>query len=173
MAMSMQWQEQAIPMSTIALNCATLLRNHLRGSGCRVYISDMKAQIQTLNRYFYPDIMVTCDPRDLENRTYKQHPQVIVEVLSDSTEAFDRGDKFADYQQLDSLQEYLLINSKRQYVDIFRRQSNGLWLLESYTPKKSQLQIQCLDFQTTLETLYEDVIFDVTPEPITENEYPL
>lgn len=153
---------------TIALNCATLLRSHLRGSACRVYISDMKAQIQTLNRYFYPDVMVTCDPRDLENRTYKQHPKVIIEILSDSTEAFDRGDKFTDYQQLDSLQEYVLINSKRQRIDIFRRQSSGLWLLENYNPEKSQIQIQCLDFQTTLEVLYEDVILDVALDPVTE-----
>lgn len=145
---------------TIAGNLFALLRSHLRGSGCRVYISDMKIKFQTLNYYFYPDIFVTCDPRDLENRTYKQYPKLIVEVLSDSTEAFDRGDKFANYQQLESLQEYVLVNSKRQRVDSFRRQMNGLWLLESYDSEKPQIQIQCLHFQTSIEQVYEDVILD-------------
>ncbi|MEM9510531.1 MAG: Uma2 family endonuclease, partial [Cyanobacteria bacterium P01_E01_bin.35] len=93
---------------TIALNLAVLLRNHLRNSDCRVYISDMKVKIETKNRFFYPDVMVTCEPQDRENTTYKQFPRLIIEVLSDSTEAFDRGDKFADYQSLSSLQEYVL-----------------------------------------------------------------
>ena len=109
------------PHVTIALNLATLLRSHVRGSGCRVYISDMKARIEALNRFYYPDVLVTCDPRDLENPTYKQFPTLVVEVLSDSTEAFDRGDKFADYQTLETLREYVLINTKRQRVECCRR----------------------------------------------------
>lgn len=77
---------------TIALNIASLLRTHLKGSGCRVYIADMKARIESKNRFYYPDVMVTCDERDRETATYKQFPCLIVEVLSDSTEAGDRGD---------------------------------------------------------------------------------
>lgn len=88
---------------TIAGNLFALLRSHVRGSGCRVYISDMKVRIESLNRFYYPDILVTCDERDRETPAYKQFPKLIVEVLSDSTEAFDRGDKFADYQQIESL----------------------------------------------------------------------
>ena len=93
---------------TIAGNLFTLLRSHVRGSGCRVYISDMKARIESLNRFYYPDVMVTCDPNDQETPTYKRFPILIVEVLSESTEAFDRGDKFADYQEITSLHEYVL-----------------------------------------------------------------
>ena len=111
---------------TISLNLASSLRDHLRGSGCRVYMSDMKAKIETANRFFYPDVMVTCDDRDKSTSNYKQYPCSIVEVLSDSTEAFDRGDKFSDYQQLDSLHEYILISTNRQKVDCFRRNDNGL-----------------------------------------------
>ena len=88
---------------TIALNIASILRSHVRGSGCRVYISDMKVRIESKNRFFYPDVMVTCEKKDRENATYKQFPCLIIEVLSDSTEAFDRGDKFADYQSLETL----------------------------------------------------------------------
>ena len=76
---------------TIAGNLAVLIRDRVRVSGCRVYISDMKARIEKQNRYYYPDVMVSCDERDKENTTFKKFPCLIVEVLSDSTEAFDRG----------------------------------------------------------------------------------
>ena len=104
---------------TIAGNIFALLLSHVRGSGCRVYISDMKVRIESKNYFFYPDVMVTCEKKDRENPTYKQFPCLIIEVLSDSTEAFDRGgcfrsgsisnhgvdrgDKFADYQSLETL----------------------------------------------------------------------
>ena len=145
---------------TIALNLASSLRNHLRGSGCRVYIADMKARIESINRYFYPDVMVTCDRRDRETPQYKQFPCLIVEVLSDSTEAFDRGDKFADYQQFESLREYVLINVKRQRVECFRRNSEGLWVLQSYTAESGTFQLQSIEFEGTMEALYEDVEFE-------------
>lgn len=147
------------PHITIAGNLFALLRSHVRGSGCRVYIADMKARIESLNRFYYPDVMVTCDARDQETSTYKRFPCLIVEVLSDSTEAFDRGDKFIDYQELKSLREYVLFNTKRQRVECFRRNEQGLWVLQSYTPQQTSLRLNSLDFEGTLEVLYEDVIF--------------
>lgn len=146
---------------TIALNLAALLRNHVRNSGCRVYIADMKVRIQSLNRFYYPDVMVTCDDRDRETLVYKQFPNLIIEVLSDSTEAFDRGDKFADYQQIESLQEYVLINTKRQRVECFRRGDDGLWILQSYTSQQDSYQLQSIDFEGTMAALCEDVSFDL------------
>ena len=89
--------------NTIALNIALLIRTHLRGSNCRVYFADVKVQIEKCNCFYYPDVMITCESKDRENRTSKRFPKVIIEVLSDSTEAFDRGDKFNDYQTLDTL----------------------------------------------------------------------
>jgi Uma2 family endonuclease len=144
---------------TIAGNLFALLRNHIRGTGCRIYISDMKARIESLNRYFYPDILVTCDPRDQETPLEKRFPRLIVEVLSDSTEAFDRGDKFADYQTLESLQEYVLINTKRQRVECFRRNEAELWVLQSYTDKQETFQLQSISFEGAIADLYEDVTF--------------
>ena len=148
------------PHVTIAGNLFALLRSHVRGSGCRVYISDMKARIETLNRFYYPDVLVTCDPRDLETPTYKRFPTLIVEVLSDSTEAFDRGDKFADYQTLESLREYVLINTKRQRLECFRRNDEGLWVLQFYTPEQTSFRLDSIDFEGTLDALYEDVVFE-------------
>jgi Uma2 family endonuclease len=152
------------PHVTIALNLASLLRNHVRGSGCRVYIADMKARIESLNRFYYPDVMVTCDQRDQETPTYKRFPCLIVEVLSDSTEAFDRGDKFADYQVLESLKEYVLINTKRQRIDCFRRNDQGLWVLQFYTEKEESFRLDSVNFEITMAELYEDVVFAISSE---------
>jgi Uma2 family endonuclease len=148
------------PHVTIAGNLAVLLRNHLRGSGCRVYIAQMKARIESLNRFYYPDVMVTCDQRDQETPTYKRFPCLVVEVLSNSTEAFDRGDKFADYQALESLQEYVLINTKRQRVECFRRDEQGLWILQSYTPAQESFCLNSVNFEETMAALYEDIAFE-------------
>jgi Uma2 family endonuclease len=150
------------PHVTIALNLATLLRSHVRGSGCRVYIADMKAKIDSLNRYYYPDVMVTCDQRDQETSTYKKFPCLIVEVLSSSTEAFDRGDKFVDYQAIDTLEEYVLINTKRQRVECFKRGDNGLWILKSYTEQDKLFRLNSIGFEGAISDLYEDVVFEPT-----------
>lgn len=149
---------------TIALNLAALLRAHLRGSGCRVYISDMKVRFEPLQRFYYPDLLVTCDTRDQETTHYKRFPRLVVEVLSDSTEAFDRGDKFADYQTIESLQEYVLINTRRQRVECFRRNNEGLWVLQPYTEEHPVFQLKSIEFEGRMTELYEDVIFDPTIE---------
>lgn len=145
---------------TIAGNIFALLRGHMRGTGCRVFISDMKARIEARNCYYYPDVMVTCDPRDQQNETFKQFPRLIVEVLSDSTEAFDRGDKFADYQLLESLEEYVLINTRHQRVECFRRNEAGLWVLQYYTPGTETFHLESLNFTDTISALYEDVVMN-------------
>jgi Uma2 family endonuclease len=145
---------------TIAGNLFAQLLSHLRGSECRVYISDMKARLDSLNRFYYPDVMVTCDFRDRETATYKRFPCLIVEVLSDSTEAFDRGDKFIGYQTLETLQEYVLINTKQQRLDCFRRTDGHSWLYQSYSNIQETFELKCVSFQSSLESLYENVVLE-------------
>ncbi|MFH7242359.1 MAG: Uma2 family endonuclease [Spirulina sp.] len=142
----------------IAGNLYTFLRNHLRGSGCRTYFADVKARIEALNRFYYPDVMVTCDERDTALSTYKQHPCLIVEVLSESTEAFDRGNKFADYRHLDSLEEYVLISQTRQQVEVFRRNEEGLWVLHPYS-EGDRVVLASVNWDGAMADLYEDVVF--------------
>ena len=144
---------------TIAGNLFALLRSHVRGTSCRVYISDMKARIDARNCFYYPDVMVTCDVRDQEASDYKRFPKLVIEVLSQSTEAFDRGDKFIDYQLLESLEEYVLINTRCQRVECFRRNAAGLWVLQSYVPEMKKFVLQSIDFTDTFLALYEDVVF--------------
>ena len=145
---------------TIAGNIFALLLSHLRGSGCRVYISDMKARIESKNRFYYPDVIVTCEEKDRENSTYKKFPRLIIEVLSDSTEAFDRGDKFIDYQSLETLQEYVLINSNKARIECFRRTEKNLWTLQFYTESNQQFQLTSIDFTSTIDDVYEEVVFE-------------
>ncbi|MCL2925733.1 MAG: Uma2 family endonuclease [Trichodesmium sp. MAG_R04] len=143
---------------TISLNLASALRNYLRGSGYRLYMSDIKAHIETTNTFFYPNVMVTCDARDKALPNHKKYPCLIVEVLSESTEAFDRGDKFANYQQLPILQECVLINQKCQGLECFHRNAESLWVLHTYT-QGSEIYLASINSRTSIDSLYEDVAF--------------
>jgi Uma2 family endonuclease len=149
--------------NTIALNLATLIRIHLRGSNCRVYIADIKVRLEERHCFYYPDLLVTCDPRDQETSIYKRFPKLIVEVLSDSTEAFDRGDKFNDYQTLDSLEEYILINTKLQRVESFKRQEQG-WHFRTYIPTDESFPLASLGLRVSFSDLYEDVTLTIHKE---------
>jgi len=142
----------------IGLNFTFIIRNHLRGSDCRVYFTDLKVRLEKRNHFYYPDIIVTCDDRDRETATYKSFPKLIIEVLSDSTEAFDRGDKFNDYQTLESLQEYVLVNSKHQRVETFRRGEQGLWILQTY--QQESFSLQSINLTASFRDLYEDVTLE-------------
>jgi Uma2 family endonuclease len=143
--------------NTIALNLATLIRAHLRGSGCRVYFADIKVRLEHCNCFYYPDLLITCDPRDQDTSTYKRFPKLIIEVLSDSTEAFDRGDKFNDYQTLETLAQYVLVNTRHRRIELFTRQPSS-WILTTYT--QGSLALSSLDLTMDLMDLYEDVTLE-------------
>ncbi|NJM78076.1 MAG: Uma2 family endonuclease [Acaryochloridaceae cyanobacterium RU_4_10] len=138
----------------------SLLRNHLRGKGCLPYTGDMKAQIDVRDIYYYPDILVICDPRDRSSEYSKRYPCLIVEVLSDSTEAFDRGNKFSDYRHLETLQEYVLVKQDRQSVDCFRRNEQGRWELYAFV-EGDEVVLKSIDFSCAIASLYEDVILGI------------
>ncbi len=89
-------------------------------------------------------------------------------MLSDSTEAFDRGDKFFDYMQLDGLQEYVLINTRQQQIECFRRNAEGQWILQLYRAEQQQFQLQSIQFEATLAAVYEDVVLEPSPPVETE-----
>ena len=124
----------------------------------------MKVRIENKNRFYYPDVLVTGEDRDRQNNTFKKFPNLIIEVLSDSTEAFDRGDKFADYRSLPSLQEYVLINTRKARIECFRRTKEGLWLLQFYELEDNQFELTSVDFQGKISDVYEEVEFDKQPD---------
>lgn len=137
------------------LNLATLLRNALKGSPCRVFIESVKARVEAADCFFYPDVMVTCDPRDRETPDYVSHPVLIVEVLSESTAAFDRGTKFAAYRKLDSLRDYVLVDVAAQRIEVFRRNAENHWVLYDYGSGEL-VEFSSLELSLPVEALLED-----------------
>ncbi len=117
---------------TVAMNAAFALRQHLGGTPCRTFMSDMKLHVAAANQYFYPDVMVTCSEQDKASPLVKSEPKLIVEVLSPSTAAYDRGLKFSCYRALSSLEEYALIDLDSRITDCFRKGADGLWVLHPF-----------------------------------------
>ena len=149
--------------NTLALNLVVALRQHLRGGPCRVYAGDVKLRVEAKDSTFYPDLMVTCSALDLADRQIKREPVLVVEVLSPSTEAFDRGDKFAAYRSLPSLVEYLLVDVNTRRCDLYRKGADGLWVLH---PSEASAGLHLLSVELTLsgELLWADLEPDAVPD---------
>lgn len=151
----------------VAGNCFALLKSHLRGRPCRALIADMQLEVESADAVLYPDVMVSCDPRDLRAERTLRHPMVIIEVLSESTAAYDRGQKFALYRQISALQEYALIDPDLRTVEIFRRTDTDDWLLATHDSQRGLL-LRSLDFEAPLAAVFEDTD-GVGPRQATEN----
>jgi len=110
-------------------NLYVAFHGHLRGTGCRVFQNDMKVRVEIADCFYYPDLMVTCEPLKAKS-VFKGLPTVIVEVLSASTKAIDRREKLVAYRQLASLREYVLVHQNRELVEVYRKISDEEWSLE-------------------------------------------
>ena len=139
------------------LNLATMLRRELKGSPCRVFIESVKTRVEAANCFFYPDVVVTCDPRDRLTPEYLSHPLLVAEVLSESTAAYDRGAKFAAYRKLDSLQDYVLIDVAAQRVEVFRRNAENHWVLYDYGAG-DRVELASLSLHLDLAELLDDTL---------------
>lgn len=122
---------------TVAGNLYIALRQHLIASPCRTYMSDMRLHVAATNSYFYPDVLVTCSALDLASPLIKSPPKLIIEVLSPSTAAFDRGLKFSHYRSLTSLEEFALIDLDARRTDCYRKGADGLWVLHPFARGES------------------------------------
>lgn len=140
---------------TIAGNLFAALRHHLRGRPCRTYIADMKVEVAAANAFFYPDVFVSCSAADAALADRKREPLLVIEVLSPTTAAFDRGAKFAYYRQLASLSEYVLVDTERVAVDVFRRQADGHWVLYPFGPGEA-VELASVALTMPIEAVYED-----------------
>jgi len=138
----------------ICQNLLIALRSHLRGKPCQVFMESVKLRLQTAHEdvFYYPDLIVTCDPRDTE-RYFKTFPKVLIEVLSPDTERIDRREKFSSYVQIESLEEYILVAQDQTEVTVFRRANH--WRPEVANQPEHQLRIACLDFSLSLPAIYE------------------
>ncbi len=149
----------SLPHNDIAINFCIALKSHVRQRGCRVNMSDAKVKDVKNNRYFYPDLVISCNADDLKARDFIQHPSVIIEVLSPSTRGYDRDEKFKYYRQIDSLQEYVLVDSESNSVEIYQRGEGRMWLYSAYT-EGEDFTLSSIEFNCSLDVLYEGVNFE-------------
>ena len=140
-------------------NLIAQLDRHLRSRGCQGYPSDMRVRVNATGLYVYPDVVVVCgQPQFLDDRRDTLlNPTLIVEVLSPSTEAYDRGRKFEHYQSIESLSEYVLAASDRVHLDRFLRQADGQWLLASASGAEASIELKSVGCRLAMGDLYDKV----------------
>jgi Uma2 family endonuclease len=138
--------------NVIALNIATFLHGGLRGKPCQAFIADMKVRSDAVDAYYYPDVAVSCETARAQS-TFLREPLLIVEVLSASTETIDRREKRLAYQAIPSLQEYLLVAQEAPRVEVFRREQEGGWLLETYGAGET-VQFRSIELELPMELIY-------------------
>lgn len=147
----------------IAANTLGALIAALRGRPCRVYGSDMKLRIAQLDKFCYPDLMVLCESGRRTPR-YVEGPRLIVEVLSASTESYDRGLKFEHYRRIPELGHYLLLNQERPHAELFTRSAEDpRWILTEFSGLDGIIELTDWDIRLTLDDLYRDV--ELNPAP--------
>lgn len=147
---------------TIKSNIQRILWNLLRGSGCRVYSSDMKVYISE-TRYFHPDVIVTCDPRDRGTVQAIQSPRLVVEVLSPSTELTDRTWKLKNYRNHPTIEEYVLADSQSCKIEIYYKE-NSRWIYEAFE-NSDEIILHSLGLRFSLVDAYADVEFEPPAGP--------
>ena len=157
------WDGEVIAMSgqsrnhnRVCVNFLKLLDDSLN-LPYEIYILGVKVRVERGRNYFYPDVVVTCDDRDNDPQLV-QFPCLIIEVLSPSTEALDRGTKFAKYRQFSTLQEYVLVQVEQPGVELFRRNEQGLWVLSEYGLGDT-LRLQSVDIEIAIAHLYRQIQF--------------
>lgn len=146
----------------ITANFTEFLGAKIRKKGCRALPSEMKIWIESIEKFYYPDVTIVCEKPEF----YKQrndtieNPKLLVEVLSKSTEAKDRGEKFFAYQTLETLQEYVLVSQDKYLIETFTKQSDGSWRYLATIGLNSKVYFKSVDIELSLEDIYDLVEFE-------------
>ena len=150
----------------LAANAITLLSTGLRGRPCRVLSADAKVHVPLSRGFVYPDVSVVCGAVQTREGSddVLANPILVVEVLSESTERFDRGDKFAGYRSIPSLVDYVLVAQSTRSVEVYTRQADASWLLRAYDDEHSQVMLPSVGLQLALAELYAGVLEAPAPE---------
>jgi len=141
----------------ISANIIGILYGLLEDRSCSVYTSDVRVCLSE-DRYVYPDVSVSCEGRDQEQGDMIYSPCLIIEVLSPSTEAYDRGRKLAYYRECPTIQEYMLIDSRRASIEVFRREKQKLWTYHAFG-SEDEVELSSLSIYFPLAKIYRNVVF--------------
>lgn len=146
--------------NVLCANVLASLHGQLRGKPCEIYANDMRVKVSETGMYTYPDVVVACREPRFEDQTVDTllNPVLIIEVLSDSTERYDRGAKFAHYRSLPSLQDYLLVSQTECRVEHYTRQPGYHWLLTEYQDLGDRIELNSLGSHLILSEIYERIL---------------
>ena len=145
----------------VLANLTGLLFGQLQGSPCFVLPNDMRVKVPSSSDYFYPDLIVVCGKPQFEDNVFDTllNPQVILEVLSETTERFDRGEKFDHYRELASLKEYVLVAQDRIQIERFVRSEDGTWQMRIFKDEAGEFSLQSVAVSVPIKDIYEGVDF--------------
>jgi Uma2 family endonuclease len=144
--------------SRIAVKLTTLIDTHLDDSDCQVFNSDARIKVENANKYVYPDLSVSCDERDRGAEQFISYPCLIVEVLSPSTEAYDRGNKFELYRRSSTLREYALVSVDKIAVDLYRKDDLDHWQVIYYRDGDT-VELESINLSFPIERIYRGIEF--------------
>lgn len=154
--------------NTIALNLASVLKSHLRGTPCRAFVNDVQVRVQKANAYYYPDLLVACgrEQQALDMNAVTVHdPVLVIEVLSTSTEATDRREKLLAYRTLPSLIEYVLVSQDQARVEVHRRFGDIGWQKIEYAAGEA-VELTAVGLKIGMDSIYEGVVLDAPPNEL-------
>ncbi|WP_437563970.1 Uma2 family endonuclease [Sorangium sp. So ce542] len=148
----------------LCLSVGAELRAHLRGRPCVVYSSDLRVRVQATGLSTYPDVSVVCGrlERDPEDKDAVLNPIVLIEVLSDSSEAYDRGQKFAHYRRMPSLREYVLVSQHEPRIEVFHRNEDGSWTLREARAGEGA-ELQAIGCTLSVDDVYREPLAQAAP----------
>lgn len=164
----------SLPHNQVQGNIYFALRSKLQGKGCSIFSADMRVKVPAYYPYRYPDLSALCGETKVEKFKGLDtliNPQLIVEILSDSTEAFDRGDKFTYYKSIESFCEYLLVAQHRPHVTQYVKQADNSWSYKEVNELSEKIYIASLDCELSLAELYQDVVFPSAVLPFQRGEF--
>jgi Uma2 family endonuclease len=154
--------------SSIAMNLGALLINALRGKPCQAFNGDMRVGVQSNSFMSYPDLSIACPPLEFMKRLGTStllNPRVIIEVLSKSSEAYDRGKKWKRYVEIPSFTEYVLVSQDEPWVQILQRQTDDTWIMTSISSLEGKFRIAAIDAEFAMRDVYDKVEFEPIPDP--------
>jgi Uma2 family endonuclease len=152
----------SLAQAILSVNLSTQLSNRLNSQGCRAASSDLRVRTATDGLYTYPDVTVYCGEPILadDHRDTLLNPRVIIEILSKSTEAHDRGFKFAEYRRIESLRDYVLVSQQEPRIEVFSRAPNGKWVLSEYFGANAECEFPSVNCSIPLSAIYNGVEFE-------------
>ncbi len=147
--------------NVIAWNIGGELRQHLKGENCEAYPADMRVFVPQTGLYTYPDLVVVCGEPQFQDNAFDTllNPILIIEVLSDTTETYDRGKKFQHYRSIESLQEYILVSQDEARIEKYVKRGDGFWLLSEAVGLDSEIEFASIECRIALAEVYDKIDF--------------